>query len=371
MKKTIHCILIGCAVASMTTSCSDDPDDNKKDEPKSYSALYVLDEGGFGAGNASLDAYDLHTGTFTQDVYSSATGKRLGDTGSDLQYHNGCLFAVMNGSGKVIVTDVYMQSSVAEISIESPRKICFNGDKAYVSSFTGGENGKGSVKEIDLNTYTVTKNIPVSYEPEGVAVHENRLYVANSCGYHLTLTDDSYISVIALSDYSELPHIDLHVVNLENILFDSKGHLWVSSRGNYSDVPSRLYRIDRSAGNVYNDVYTYNMPCSNMTATPGRLYFYASVWDNSQYKNINTFRSINLNTLDVETSSYISTDAAAGIQNPYGLAVDRFTGDIFISDACDYTNGGKLFCFDKNGALKHEFTTGVNPGHLTLVPAAD
>jgi len=46
----------------------------------------------------------------------------------------------------------------------------------------------------------------------------------------------------------------------------------------------------------------------------------------------------------------------------YGLAVDPVTSHIYIADAMDYVQQGKVFRFTPRGDPVDTLTTGINPG---------
>ena len=55
------------------------------------------------------------------------------------------------------------------------------------------------------------------------------------------------------------------------------------------------------------------------------------------------------------------------ITTPYAISVDEISGEVFISDAKDYSSNGTLYAFDKTGKKEYSITTGINPGRITFV----
>jgi len=51
-----------------------------------------------------------------------------------------------------------------------------------------------------------------------------------------------------------------------------------------------------------------------------------------------------------------------GSRNLYGLGVDPTTGNIYVSDAIDYVQKGKVYRYHPDGSLIDSFTAGVIPG---------
>ena len=73
----------------------------------------------------------------------------------------------------------------------------------------------------------------------------------------------------------------------------------------------------------------------------------------------------NAKTQVASTANFI-TDGTV-ITSPYAISGDASTGEIFITDAKDYSSNGTLTAFDKTGKKEYVVTTGINPGKITLV----
>ena len=58
------------------------------------------------------------------------------------------------------------------------------------------------------------------------------------------------------------------------------------------------------------------------------------------------------------SNSFI-TDGTA-IQTPYGLNIDENSGDVYVTDAKDFTVSGAVYCFNSQGQLRFSFS--VSPG---------
>ena len=93
----------------------------------------------------------------------------------------------------------------------------------------------GAVYKVDTLTLKVVDKIPVGYQPEEMAVLNGKLYVANSGGYRVPNYDKT-VSVIDLKTFTEERKMDV-AINLHRLRADKYGQVWVSSRGDYKDVP--------------------------------------------------------------------------------------------------------------------------------------
>ena len=164
----------------------------------------------------------------------------------------------------------------------------------------------------------------------------------------------------------EIYKIDV-AVNLCHIKADSKGNLWVSSNGNYYDVASNLYRMEKD-GEQYKVAEAMNIPVSNMAIANDSLYIYSS-----EYSYVTSSSIISYAIVDASRGSIVSREIITdGTENqivaPYGITVHPRNGDIYITDAKNYTSSGTLFCYSKSGVLKWNATTGDIPGHFAFLP---
>lgn len=368
--KKIFLLSTLCLLAIMS-SCRDDNDitgstnnsvtDGTSGELKGF---YLLNEGQMGSNNSTLDYFDAQTGVYSRDIYAERNPnviKELGDTGNDLKIYNGRLYAVMNGSHKVEIMTADSAKHIADVDVPNGRFICFDGDYAYVSSYVGASYGNGevlgAVYKLDTKTATVVDSVLVGYQPEELAVVNGSLYVANSGGLHTGY--DNTVSVIDLNQFSVTKEITVDI-NLFRLKSDDKGFLYVSSRGNYYDIPGNLYVIDTQSNNV---VDTLNIGVTDMSIADGTAYTYSSEWNYTTNSYTYTYHTIDLNTREVSEAQFITDGTTVA---PYGIAVDPKTKEVYLTDAGDYANSGTIFCFNPNGTLKWKADTGVSPAHFAL-----
>ena len=89
--------LLALAIAAI--GCGETDVDLVDDTPAaSGTGVYVLNEGLFGAGNASLWYFDAATGDIAESVFAAANSRPLGDTANDIALHEGKLWVVVNNS---------------------------------------------------------------------------------------------------------------------------------------------------------------------------------------------------------------------------------------------------------------------------------
>ena len=328
-----------------------------------YSGLYVLCEGNMGSNKASVDFLSFERDTLLNDVYPAVNPRvvlQLGDVGNDIATYMGRVYIVVNCSGKVEVTDRNLRR-IGQVNIPNCRNICFSSRYAYVSSYAGpvGANNtqRGYVARIDIPSLRVVDTCFVGYQPNGVAILGDYLYVANSGGY-MAPRYDSTISVIDLSSFCEVGRIAV-APNLDRLYADpSHGALFVTSLGNYSSIPPALYRIDVASGRVE------RMPAAATGAclVGDSLYYYRYA-----YGLVPTGFGV-LNTATLRDNP-LPLEQAASISVPYGIFVHPVSREIYVASSPSYVNPGYLYCYRPDFSLRRVFRTGDIPGHFALKQA--
>ena len=313
---------------SESTHVSDDP---------LQSFFYLLNEGNMGLNQVTLDYFDRSSGNYNKNIYGKINPtivKELGDVGNDLKIYGSKLYAVINGSDRVEVMDAHSAKHLGEISIRSGRYIAFYKGKAYISSFAaanGSTDGAGFVAEVDTSSFAVLRTLTVGRQPEELAVAGDQLYVANSGGYSSTNYERT-LSVIDLSTFTESKRIDI-AVNLHHVKADGYGNLYVTSRGDYYDIPSKLFVVSTENQTVTD---SFNIGASNLAIRGDSAYVLGVVWSNITGTNTISYTIINVHTKTQQSVSFITDGTEKNIQLPYGIAIDPVTRDVYVTDAKDY-----------------------------------
>lgn len=347
-------VLVGCR-DDETVVYPDSHDTGETTTTGNIAGMYVLNEGNMGSNKATLDYLDFKTGNYSRNIYPSRNPgqvKELGDVGNDIKIYGSRLWMVINQSNKVEVAHADNAVSIGHVDIPNCRYLAFNSGYAYVSSYVGQINGKsvlGQVYKVDTASLQVVATCTVGYQPEEMAIIGKNLYVANSGGYSAMqgMGYDHTVSVIDLPSFKVIRTIDV-APNLFHMRADKYGSLWVSSRGDYGSIPSRLYEI-------YNNsvVDSIDTPVDGFDINGDSLVYYGN-------KN---YGIIDLRSGDIVNSNFIHQNASDPIKTPYGIIINPETGNVYIMDATNYVSSGKLFCFDKNGNYKWSTWTGDIPGH--------
>lgn len=341
------------------------------DATASYAGFYLLNDGPMGANKATLDYFDYKTGVYENNIFPARNPSvidELGDAGTGLAIYGSKMYALLNGSGLVEVMDAKTATHITSIAIPNVRSMEFYQGKAYFSSYAGkvemGGVQLGYVAEVDTATLTVGRTVTVGRQPEEMAIKDGKMYVANSGGY----TPDNYdntLSVIDLATFTEVKKIEV-AINLHRLFLAPDGSLYVSSRGNYADVPANLYVVDTQTGKV---VKTLNKGVMSVAIKDDVAYVLNIEYGPApDYQTVYDYYTIHLATHTLGSGSFLSDEVKNSIVYPYSVAVHPVTGDILLTDASDFVTPGTLFYCNPKGELLWRHTTGDIPGSVAFLP---
>lgn len=333
--------------------------------------LYLLNQGNMGSNKATLDYYDYTTATYKRNIYGEANPsvtKELGDVGNDLKTYGNRLYTVINCSNKVEVMDRQTARRIGQIDIPNCRYIQFAEGYAYVTSYAGPVQidtkykQLGYVAKVDTATMKVVATCLVGYQPDGIAIANGKIYVANSGGY-MNPNYEKTLSVINLSTFTEEKRIEV-AINLNLVKTDSHGQLWVSSRGDYANIPARLHCIDLATETV---THTLEVNAGNFDIVGDSLYFIGSQFNKTTNQSTTAYGIVNIAEHKVVSSNFITDGTEKNITLPYSIKVNPETHDILVTDAKNYVNPGTLYCFGKDGRQKWNVRTGDIPAEICFV----
>lgn len=352
------CLLLFAAGCQDMQDVNDTTDASSVIPDAQTEGIYVLSEGLFNLNNSTMAKYAFKDGSLSTNYFSSINKRGLGDTANDMQLYGNKLYVVVNVSSDVEVMNFSTGKSLAQIpmltengSSRQPRYITFAKGYAYVCSFDG------TVAKIDTTSLTVDAVVKVGRNPDGICSANGKLYVSNSGGLDVNGAGvDNTVSVIDLKTFSETKKIIVGP-NPGKILASGDGNVYVVTRG--SDITKGDYHLV-AINTVTDEVNkTYDEKVLNFALQGDIVYIYQYNYASSS----SSIKVFNLKTGTTVREQFI-TDGTI-VNTPYAIAVNPYSGNVYICDAYDYKTKGDLLCFNPQGMLQFRIKNiGLNPNTI-------
>lgn len=325
--------------------------EKEKPQPQAVSkkGLMVLNEGLFQLNNSSITWIDKETGTINTNFFEEQTGRQLGDTGNDLLRYGNKIYILVNVSSTLEILDASTFQSIRQISITEngnsaePRFMTALNGEIYFSTFAG------KVWCLDTTQLSITHKITVGLNPDQITNDGRYLYVSNSGGLNPSIYD-STVSVINPITKTEIKKITVGK-NPGNILFAGDKNIYVITRGNYSDIQPQLHRINPQTleqDTVYSIQATHLVDYSSTDMLLGVQ---------TPNNEIGIYK-FNFATEKVKNTPFL-TNLQLGIL--HNIQFSKQSKKIYLMDADNYTNTGKLWVYDKTGNYLNNYKVGLNP----------
>lgn len=318
--------------------------------------LFIVNEGNFQYGNATLSYYSPEDKTVANEVFYKANGMRLGDVAQSMTMWNGMGWIVVNNSHVIFAIDRTTLRERGRITdLTSPRQIHFVNDrKAYVTQLWDN-----NIYIVNPSDFSVTGFITV----EGMAQQSGSTERMVQIGKYVYVTCWSYQREMLKIDTESdriVGRIDVGV-QPGPLVKDFKGRLWTITDGGYKGSPAgwgdaRLVCVDPDQMQIVRSFVFPQGSSPRQLATDAaesRLY----------YINDDLF------VMDVESDRLPDVPLVESHDRLfYALTVDPYRGDVYVSDAIDYTQQGIIYRYSADGELIDKFYAGVTPGSFCWIP---
>ncbi len=361
MKKVIFAFIIGMFFLS---SCiKDNTLNNNLHENKKGHDVFIINQGNFGYGNSSLSYYDPVAKKVINNVFYGTNGLPLGDVANSMAIRDSLGYIVVNNSGKIYIINTNTFKYVGKITgFTSPRNICFiSNTKAYVTDMYSK-----TIEIVNPETMKITDSINIdNHNPNFTQHTSEHVVLYNNLAFVNSWSYDDKVLVINTNDDKVMDSIAV-TKQPNTMALDKNNNLWVLSDGGYSgssygQVKAALTEIDTKSMQILK-TFTF----SNIAASPTGLCMNPAK-DTLYYLKPSTYgATINLPGIYAMSINAQNLPAMPLInQNRhsfYALDVDPGNGTIYVSDALDYTQSGKVYVYSPDGQIDDSITAGIIPG---------
>lgn len=350
MKRNLYSFLIP-AVLILLASCGDD--DGPAQPTGDYaSGVFVVNEGNFGSGNASISHYDPSSNTVSKGIFTTVNGRALGDVAQSMYLSGDQAYIVLNNSTKVEIVNYGTFESAGTISegLANPRNLTVNGDRVFISNWGNFDENfqldQSFIAVVDLADNSLKTKINTDNGSEYIFAFEGKLFVANSFTNTVQAFDIDDYALLGTTELAQGPG---------QFAVDADDNLWVISQGNFAGndgaltcINTTTYDIERRVGLDFN-------PANRLVANDAAnlLYFYQG---NTIYQF--SSRGADPNVL-TEMTDFV------GI---YGLGYDEDDNLIYVSDGVGFGGEGKVVRLTTDGVEVDEFSAGTGPNSFVFTP---
>lgn len=359
------------------TACNEEKDSSIYPVPVTKGAYVICSGNAWSNIMGSLTYIDYSTGLASNNQFKAKNGRELGSTPNDGIVYGDKMYIAVTDENTVEVVDAKTLVSIKQIKMTDlmgtkgvmPRHIAAGDGKIYVSTYGGSTNtsdpdtwaittdGNGYVAAIDTVSFSLQDTYTVGCYPEGVAVTDSYLIVANS---DYSAQTKASVSIINLSTKAE-EIIKNELITNPTAVAVYGNDIYVLDMGNYYDVMGGIRKI--SSTNIVTSLFD----CTNATFVGTNIYASNCVYGQT-------------------TPDFIVYNVSTGYKKTYPSGVDKFfypnvvtadplTGNIFVASYSEnadnpnnpnYSTNGYIVEYDANGKKLNEYNCGVGPNAIVF-----
>ncbi len=328
-------------VLLLACSCIKDkpePQENPAITLSNAQKIYIINEGNFMSGNASVSLFDTGNNSLVENYFYAQNNQQLGDVAQSMKKINNEYYIVVNNSAKIVVCDLNFKYKRSISGFISPRYILpVSNQKAYVSDLYAN-----AISIVNLNTGSKTGSIACNGWTEQMVMFYNKVFVSN--------VNSNYLYVInAIND--QLEDSILIGSGCGSLVIDKNDQLWALTAASTSQ-PAKLWKINPL--NINNKT-AFNF---NTGDKPGSLCINGGK-DTLYYLNNGICR------LTINNAALQVPIIEKGNKNFYALAVNPRNGDVYVSDALDYIQKSNIYSYkSSSGEVRNQFKAGIIAGNF-------
>jgi len=348
-----------------STSCSKDPVREKTIEDPDTTVvtanyddgIFIINEGNYNWGNASVTYLDNQTNKAVQSVFRKSNGRGLGDVAQSMKIIGNLGYVIVNNSNNIEVVSLKDFKSVKSITgLFYPRYMeVIDSNKAYVTNLLN------YISVIDLQNNSVTGSLKTSTWTENLVLYEK----------HMLVTSVGDFSKPSSQRKAQIFKIDIQTDSIVDslatgkepvgIVIDKEKKVWILCSGGYDYFEAAsLLRIDPISFRI-EKVFTF----FDTKQVPSRLCINHTM-DTLYFLKGDVFQ-MPISAAGTPGQPLIPSEG----RRFYGLEIHPVTGNIFVSDAKDYVQNGTAYQYDAKGTLIRQYISGRIPGTFCFTKVSD
>jgi len=327
-------------------NCKDKSTETKPSDIKQSKGFFVINEGTFTIGNASLYYINLEdeSKNTDEDLFKPANNRPLGDVFQSMTIINNNAWLVVNNSGKIEVIDPSTSKSISTIKgFKSPRyALEVLPGKVYVTDIYSN-----SISIVDANSFAKTGEIKCKgWTEELILDKSGKVWITNHNSKFVYIADPSTDKI---TDSVNVAY------GGSGLLTGKDGDIWVLCSGDtLKNESGGLFCINPFSMKITKqflfDKASYNPVKLNSNRVGDSLFYI--------YQGIYGFPKT---IVSLPQTPFITQPKGS---NFYGLSINPINGNLMVADAMDFVSYGKILAYSASGTLLKSYKAGVVPGNF-------
>jgi hypothetical protein len=300
--------------------------------------VFVLNEGNFNWGNATVDYVAYVENKIYKNIFQEVNDFPVGDVLHSSFIDNGKLHLVMNNSGKIHVVNMddfkYLYSSP---QLQSPRNIVLFQDKFFVSDLYA--NKMHVLRRSDLQ---MVNTIALPGWVEQMQIVGQELILANVKKHKLY-----FLNLLSqtITDSLTVPDEPMYLQT------DKNGMLWMLSYGAlFPETQGAITQVNPLDKTI---LKSFSFPLGDH---PTRLLMNYNK-DTLYFINTHVYK-MSISAEQNPSEIFINGNG----KNFYALGVHPTNGNVWVGDAIDFVQSGRVYEYTASGVYKTEYVCGIIPG---------
>lgn len=336
-------------VSILLSGCSSE-EIEQSETGKYDKGVFVVNQGNFGSGTGTLTFYNGDTILEQKAFQLNNPGQVLGNVAQSMIKVDDKLYVAINNAGKFVMLDADNLKLIGSITmIDQPRYFTYWTNQFLYLSEWGISGIDGKIHKINPFDGSIVNTEFVGGGPEEMLILDDKLYICKSGGYQ---NDSLLLSYNLLTDNID----NAYVIgpNPVNIITDKLETLWILCSGFFdfanpdNNTPGRLVQFDE--GNIINSWELENGAISLAHDFGADVLYYIA--------------GEKIMKFDMKSGSEPELFFSGKF---YSLEVEPITGNLYASDAKDFTSNGEVVIISPSGQKINSFPAGQIPGYIYFV----
>lgn len=329
----------------LLAGCDDkpQPQDEVPLPPKKEGIAIIGNEGNFQFGNATITILDKNEYSVSDNTFEAVNKRKLGDVLQSVHIHNRMAYLLINNSQKIELMNPADYTSAGTITgFTSPRFMVAKNDKAYISEYYAN-----AIRVVNLQAKSITRTIDIAGWVEEMAWINNELFVCDANGDKVFVINTVNDNIIDSIQVGQEP---------VSIVHDANNFLWVLCKGNQTkSINPTLHKI-----NLQTHMVELILSAGSFNDEARELCISADL--KTLYWISKDIYSMSINATQIPAIPLVINKG----NNFYALGFDKYSNELFASDAIDFVQKSTIYRFMPDGTPKGNFKAGINSGSFAF-----